>query len=248
LPCLAAIFAVRCGFAPTVVLNPKYQDLKLTGRTLAIFPPIEVSIENKDDFDEDLGRGRPIPPDSMGDVAGRLFMEGVTDRSLSVRPVYISKLDTTALNLRDTSMLTPDGKGGIRPERFIFPDLRRKDSPSSEWDLGLQLCRVRFYRGKRIGSESLIFGGGKYATATNVRSGKQFLGLDGFFVLWDYKLNVPVAYGKFSEEERFLFAMTRREWSSALADAAGFILMNTPVRFSESRNPWEKAAHGSSAP
>jgi hypothetical protein len=134
-------------------------------------------------------------------------------------------------------MVFPGKEGRPTSERFHFPAVNLSAPPDSV-DLGLQVCRLRFRRSMNTGvGVTAGTAGGGFGL-----SNEKLLIVDGQFVFWDYRAERPVGYGRFTEAAKFNFVMTRTDWYEVMWEIASLVINNTPLRFSEARNPWEQAA------
>src|SRR6185369_3492612 len=71
----ALIIAGCAGPAPRVV-SPKFKETNVAGRSLHLLPVRTVSIDNSDDFKDDLGK----EPGSQGEVISSLFEKSLRQR------------------------------------------------------------------------------------------------------------------------------------------------------------------------
>jgi hypothetical protein len=232
----AAISAYGCGGVSPLVFNPKYHNADFSGRYLHVLPLAEVHVRNPDDFRDDFEREGATRETSPGPLLARLFQAGLSRYADHATLVFDSTSDTETLGLRDTLLQLP-GESGPIDATFSFPPAGSLRDKGVEPDLCLQISNLHFQRSSQArhghwvptmvktpgGS---VPGGGMMVGGGN----QQSLDLDGSFLIWDYRANEAVAYGRFSTSSQFAFAMTREDWQEAVSDAVLFIVKNSPLK------------------
>jgi hypothetical protein len=226
---LAALQFSGCAPTSHYRVNEAYRGTTLAGRSLAVFPVRDVAVENRADFEADVNGGRSMPVDSIPVEVSRLAFAAFRKCALPLRPVFLTHLDSSAYGLKDTSLVFPGERGRPRTGRFEIPVPRSGAQAPDGPDLGLQVSGLRFRREKRAWKEPMRIVSGFPGGATIVEGVNRYLVLEGVFVLWDFRAQAPIAYGRLKGEARFFFSMTRGTWAEAWETAIRSLIRHTPL-------------------
>lgn len=191
-----------------------------------LFPPQVDRIGNTADF---IGtfKGR----DTSGAISssralGRLAYGCLLGLADNVSIAYDSLFDADPGSMRDT-LLRP--AGGRDPVRFIFPSLDQLMAGGVEPDLGLQLFSLQTET--KTHTLPAAPAGTPDAHISIVR---RSLRLQGAYILWDYQIDAPVAYGEFDQESPpFGFwsnEISADDWVNVAFEAILEIVGNSPMR------------------
>jgi hypothetical protein len=219
LAALVAFALMGCAPPATVVsakLNHEYKSGTFSGRTLHMLPIANLYIENRDDYEDDLGvksGGTGSPSQS---VIGNMIFTNLVRNTPMVKAVFDSALVESGEAWQDT--LIPFTQGGRTVElHFRFPNQAQSRVAGMGSDLVLVFNGVGFARE----TSSFIAGYGPGAQPT------RSLNFVGCFLLWDHAKGTAAAYGRFRSASKFGYAMSRGNWEGAIENAIGALVKNS---------------------
>lgn len=213
LAAIAAAFAMSaCGLAATakVKRNPALKPGAFAGRTLHVLPIMNLYIENKSDFRDDLG-GRAGDAANQRAVIGRMFYAELARRARKVKVVHDSALTEPPGEPWLDTLIDFKHQGYSTELHFRLPTARQAEAAGLASDYIMVFNGLGFSR-----QENPFRNTGNHTTGES-------LNLVGSFLVWDYKTASAAAYGRFFSPSNLVFAMTEGDWNTAVAKAVSNI-------------------------
>jgi hypothetical protein len=217
----AAMLAVGCAGNRAYVQSPAYGAASLEGRTLLVFPVRDVRINNPDDYEKVFRTkdGNLPPAEQEFNRAFAKWLEKLADHA---------RVMADSLPGSDSAKLVTVVEGlplndSLVPTEFQRPENANGPGPGSTPDLGLQVSRAVFLRSSS--GTAVVTGGILGIPITG-----NYLELTGRYLLWDYKSNAPVAFGRFNTQVTFQYILDRTDWDAAIGKAVESIVKQTPLQ------------------
>jgi hypothetical protein len=222
---LAAVLGIAaCAHRPPAVQNVEYGPKSLEGRTLVVFPLRDLEIRNKDDYEDDFG-GRKGPTPKAQVELSRRFAARLIELSDHATLIADTAAGPDSIALKVDMEGVPRGDSTVNVD-FRFPAFLPDSAGGKKPDLGLQLMDVSFQRVQGANGMGFMINGIGFAGGG---LSPNRLVLTGHYMLWDYKVNGPVAFGIFSGMSAFQFAMDQGDWDNCIEEAAVFIVKHSQL-------------------
>jgi hypothetical protein len=213
------------GCSPSfVVVNPDYASGSCRDRTLTLLPPagdlisIIDTVDVHKNFPDDRRSGGAIVRDScyatmLRNLSSRL--QGIRFDTSTIFP------GDTFKDLTDTSCflaLQYDAGKDSLPLTFYLPSAA---CIGKDIDIGLVFNQLTFSRDD--GRTGIPLPG-----ATVLGGSPPTLNADIMFLIWDYKKDRPIAYGRTAAGQTFIFGMTHATWNDLFRKTIEAVLKDTP--------------------
>jgi hypothetical protein len=200
-------------------------------------PLSDVSVRNTADFQDDFGSRVSVREIGPGPAFTHLFNKHLAAFADNASLVFDSAFASGEMALRDTGLFVP-AMDSNRMASFSIPDPSAFRKKGLEPDMALQISHLVFERISRtdtgFNNPPPMFVDGKLVsplpTSYGPQVAKTLLGLSGSYILWDYRKNDAVAYGRFETASSFDYAMTYSDWESVIRQAVEIIVGNSPLK------------------
>ncbi|GEM_PF-4242090 len=229
-----AVLALGCAGPAPLVFNPKYRNADLVGRVVHVLPSVDVRVQNLDDFRDDF-KGEGVGDSLPGAVLDRLFNRNFADYADNVTLAFDSTWDAAGLRYWDIHLPLPGKNSSLDSDFPMAPDglFRAK---GFEPDMALQISHLRFKRAGRSTPAEMVPTfistpeGTVVTGVVTVGGEREYLALDGSFLLWDYNANEAVSYGRFRSTSAFVSAMSKQDWEKVISQSVLCIIKNSPLK------------------
>jgi hypothetical protein len=246
-----SLLVCGCGGSSSVIINPQYsEEVSLKNRNLnilLIIPSDSINVKNIDDVKDDFPNDTCRPPSIViQDSLSKTIQEEYENHFISVHPLFAVQpsdslksqndkgqfeISKKYINKKDTMMLT-----------FTIPQKQRLIDSGIQTDLCLLINKMILGRNIRDSlmlmptrSYTYPIGMSGLGMTAKVRS-QENLDVYFQFILWDYKNDCEIAYGKLFVTYEFAFGLAHGVWKEVFRQIAKEILKETPLKFKPMRS------------
>jgi hypothetical protein len=199
----------------------EYAGAHFSDRTMMVFFPdtSRIDLKNPSDVTLNFPREKLLPPKSLfAEEFRAAFFESIEKQadyiSLAIAPEALPTVpDSQTIGLNKPADLD------VPAFHFKLPKREFLQSHGIEFDLGLFVCQIKSARG-----ESKIL---------NPRIGaiqETYLVLEGWYIVWDYRQNQPIAYGRFRPMIGFKRELETKDWMQAFHRAGRQVIERSPFK------------------
>jgi hypothetical protein len=215
-----AAFLAGCA-APGQVLERDYAGQSCAGKKLVIMPvhPARVSVENADDVADDFSGDKRPAAEVLADQFGGHFLQALKLYSDQVKMVMAP--DSLRVFPADSLITYSQRIGSAEPPfSFRIPSREYLRSKGLEADMALVVDSLS----ARLQAQNVLLpkAGGNHQ--------RRSLVLKGWYVLWDFGRNRPVAYGLFRSEVFPSGRLDMEDWLQAFLEAGRAVVKFSPLK------------------